>query len=79
MPKLANQASFFNETYCINEKKAVRMIENFPIRPKDYQQRIDKLITLISTDIEQTKRAVNILAELVQEVAELTDKYRMTS
>lgn len=79
MTKLANQASFFNETYCINEKKAVRMIESFPIRPKDYQQRIDKLITLISTDIEQTKRAVNILAELVQEVAELTDKYRMTS
>lgn len=79
MTKLANQASFFIETYCINEKKAVRMIENFPIRPKDYQQRIDKLITLISTDIEQTKRAVNILAELVQEVAELTDKYRMTS
>jgi len=67
-----NQVLFaLNEEYHINEKKAVRMIDDFSIKPQDYRKRIDKINTLISTDTERTKEAVNILQELVSETEEI--------
>jgi hypothetical protein len=63
-----NQVLFaLNEEYCINEKKAVKMIDNFNIKPKDYKNRIDKIITSFSTDRDTTSEGINMLNELVSE------------
>ena len=64
-----NQVLFaINEKYCINEKKAVKMIDSFKMRPDDYKEKIDKIITLVSSDVEQTKEGMDILQKLVNEV-----------
>ncbi|WP_461612585.1 nucleotidyltransferase domain-containing protein [Clostridium sp. Marseille-QA1073] len=61
-----NQVLFAkNAEYCINEKKAVAMIDNFSIKPKDYKKTIDKIVTLVSSDREKIKEAVKILQDLV--------------
>jgi len=68
-----NQVLFaINEEYCINEKKAVKMIDTFNIRPGAYKEKIDKIITLISSDVEQTKEGLDILQKLVNEVENMT-------
>lgn len=67
-----NQVIFaINEEYCINEKKAVRMIEGFRAKPRNYKQRIDNIITLLSSDQKSTKKAVEFLRELIAETEEL--------
>lgn len=67
-----NQALFAgNEEYCINEKKAVAIINNFNIKPRDYKKRIDSIVTLISVDRDKTKEAVNMLSSLVSETENL--------
>lgn len=33
------------------------MIEGFKIKPKDYKERVDRIITLLSSDKESTKRS----------------------
>lgn len=54
--------------YCINEKKAVKMIEDFKIKPSDYKERVDKVISLISTNVDCTRKGIEILQRLVNEV-----------
>lgn len=67
-----NQVLFaLNREYCINEKKAVKMIEDFKIKPSNYKERIDKIISLISTDVDCTTKGIDILQKLVDEVEEL--------
>jgi predicted nucleotidyltransferase len=63
-----NQVLFaLNEEYCINEKKAVRMIERFNKKPKDYKNKIDKSFTLISSNKDSTRQGVELLQELISE------------
>lgn len=70
-----NQVLFaINEQYCINEKKAVRMIDGFETKPKDYKARIDEIVTLVSADKEKTKAAVKRLREIVLETERLVEK-----
>lgn len=67
-----NQVLFaMNEQYCINEKKAVRMIDGFNLKPQDYKKRIDEMITLLSSNVESTKQAVGMLEELIGETERL--------
>jgi hypothetical protein len=56
-----------NEEYCINEKKAVGMIESFSIKPNNYKNRIVKIITLLSADRDNAREGINMLKELVSE------------
>ena len=64
-----NQVLFaINKEYCINEKKAVKMIEDFKTKPSDYKERVDKVISLISTDVDCTRKGIEILQRLVNEV-----------
>jgi len=64
-----NQVLFaINKEYCINEKKAVKMIEDFKIKPSKYKERVDKIISLISTDVDCTRKGIEILQRLVNEV-----------
>ncbi|MFM1650618.1 nucleotidyltransferase domain-containing protein [Brevibacillus sp. B_LB10_24] len=67
-----NQVLFAkNEEYCINEKKAVATADGFPVKPQDYKKRIDKIVTLISSDDDKTREGVQILRELVSETKEI--------
>ena len=43
------------------------MIESFKIKPSDYKERVDKVISLISTDIVCTRKGIEILQRLVNE------------
>lgn len=70
-----NQVLFaLNEEYCINEKKAVRMIDNFSIKPKSYKQSIDKIVTLISSDPDRTREGIEMLQQLISETEMLLSK-----
>lgn len=70
-----NQVIFaMNEEYCINEKKAVRMIDGFDIKPQGYKKRIDKIIKLLSPSIDSTRRGLEILQELISETEVLLSK-----
>ena len=45
-----NQVLFaINKEYCINEKKAVKMIEDFKIKPGYYKERVYKIISNLMT------------------------------
>ncbi|NLZ35517.1 nucleotidyltransferase domain-containing protein [Clostridium isatidis] len=57
-----------NEEYCINEKKAVKMVDSFEIKPENYKKRIDKIYSLISSNPEETRKAVEMLKEIIDEV-----------
>jgi len=67
-----NQVLFaMNEEYCINEKKAVRMIEGFKNRPENYKKRIDNIFGLISANEDNAREAVNMLQELISDTENL--------
>ena len=64
-----NQVLFaMNKEYCINEKKAVKMIDVFKIKPYGYKEKIDKIISLISSDADNTRKGIDILEGLINEV-----------
>jgi len=63
-----NQVLFaLNEEYCINEKKAVKMIEGFNVKPGNYKKRIDEIFTLLSSDRDSARKGINVLKELISE------------
>jgi len=71
-----NQVLFaLNEEYCINEKKAVKMVEGFKIKPRDYKKRVDRIFTLLSADSSSARECINMLKELVAETEELIRYY----
>ncbi|WP_080875222.1 nucleotidyltransferase domain-containing protein [Oceanobacillus timonensis] len=67
-----NQVIFAkNKVYCINEKKAVAMIQDFPIKPINYKKRIDEIVSFLSTDSDKTNKAVENLKGLISETEAL--------
>jgi hypothetical protein len=49
-----NQVLFaYNREYCINEKKAVALIESFTYHPTDYQQRVNAIVAALANDMSQ--------------------------
>lgn len=66
-----NQVLFaVNEEYCLNEKKAVGMIERFFICPAKYQTKINTIFTTASTD---SHKACIMLKSLIEEVRNLLE------
>lgn len=64
-----NQVLFaLNEQYCINEKKAVKMIDKFTIHPDHYKNRVDTIFSLSGTDLPE---ACHHLRKLIDEVDSL--------
>lgn len=64
-----NQVLFaLNEEYCINEKKAVKMIESFPKAPLKYKERVDGIFLLLSSKPDDSMVACHKLKELIEEV-----------
>lgn len=61
-----NQVLFaLNEQYCINEKKAVKMIDTFNIHPDNYKNRVDTIFSFAAIDL---LGACDHLKELINEV-----------
>lgn len=67
-----NQVLFAkNQEYCINEKKAVAMVDRFQIKPWNYKKRVDQIVTLLTTDSSSTRQGGDLLGELVAETKNL--------
>ncbi len=46
-----NQVMFaLNKEYCLNEKKAVKMVDSFEIHPAGYKGKVDDIFTVVGTD-----------------------------
>lgn len=61
-----NQVLFaINEEYCLNEKKAVGMIDGFNIHPLGYQDKVNSIFTAAGTD---SSNACIQLRQLIDEV-----------
>lgn len=58
----------YNAQYCINEKRAVAMIDTFASHPPHYQHQVNDILTAVSHD---TSRACAKLRELVVQVQAL--------
>lgn len=59
-----NQVLFaLNGEYCINEKKAVRMIEGFALKPRDYKRRVDAVVSLAGNANGEACRELGALIE----------------
>src|SRR5690625_3458470 len=67
-----NQVLFAKyEVYYIYEKMAVAMIQDFPIKPEDYKKRIDEIISLLSTNVDKTNKAIRNIKEIISETETL--------
>ncbi|MDL2233530.1 nucleotidyltransferase domain-containing protein [Ruminococcaceae bacterium OttesenSCG-928-L11] len=65
-----NQVLFArNREYCLNEKKAVGMIDGFAIKPANYKGRIDAVFAAAGVD---NRKACALLRQLVDEVNALS-------
>jgi hypothetical protein len=57
-----NQVLFaYNREYCINEKKAVALIESFAHHPAHYQQRINAIVAALADDMSQAATLLHAL------------------
>jgi hypothetical protein len=66
-----NQVIFaLNEEYCLNEKKAIIMIEKFKVKPKDYSKRVNSIFENLGESIEQSIKSAEDLVNQVQEVCD---------
>lgn len=64
-----NQVLFAkNEEYCINEKKAVAMINDFPVKPENYKKRVEQVFSMLSVNQHEAREGVEILRGLIAEV-----------
>ncbi len=64
-----NQVLFaVNEEYCLNEKKAVGMIDHFNIKPLGYKDKVNSIFVVAGTD---STNACAQLKQLINEVKEM--------
>ncbi|MUG85459.1 DNA polymerase subunit beta [Paenibacillus timonensis] len=67
-----NQALYaLNGRYCLNEKKAVRNIQSFDIRPESYKDRLDLMYGKLGPDPKGIRESIHELRTLLDEVNEL--------
>ncbi len=67
-----NQVIFAcNEVYCINEKKAVSMIDTFDIKPNDYGLKVNKIFEVLGSSLTE---CYDLTQKLYNEVKDLVSK-----
>lgn len=64
-----------NQEYCLNEKGAVALIETFPVRPRDWQQRVTQAFQNLTTGKAGIAEGIHLLNELAQEVEQEREQY----
>lgn len=63
-----NQVLFaLNEVYCLNEKKAITMIDQFKLKPENYSKRVNLIFDSLGESMEQSVRIAKDLYNQVQE------------
>ena len=65
-----NQVLFAcNNAYCINEKKAVKLIETFEHKPRKYAQKVNRIFEVLSLSLnecyEMTENLYNEVKQIV--------------
>jgi predicted nucleotidyltransferase len=66
-----NQVLFaLNEEYLLNEKGAVTFANRFALCPKNYQERVESVFTLLSVDGKSIVEAIAILNEIEQNLSQ---------
>ena len=60
-----------NETYCINEKGALKLASTFSILPPEFAATITDVLGHLGNDAEALKASIERLAILVEKVREL--------
>jgi hypothetical protein len=60
-----------NEQYWLNEKGAVALAETFPFRPPDFRARMESVFTALAADSQAISTAIDILAGLSADTAQL--------
>jgi len=68
-----NQVLFAcNNVYCINEKKAVKLIETFKYKPKNYSERVNRIFEAIGNSLieccEMTEKIYHEVGQIVAEI-----------
>jgi len=64
-----NQVLFaLNKAYCINEKRAVNIADKFALRPVKYKYKVNRIVTLLSSNPDKIRQSVDILKVLIDEV-----------
>jgi predicted nucleotidyltransferase len=72
-----NQVLFaLNEQYCLNEKKAVRMIEGFSIKPVGYKKKVDSVFVMAGQEQLLACGALQSLVNEVQALVKNKDNWR---
>ncbi|NLM84377.1 MAG: nucleotidyltransferase domain-containing protein [Clostridiales bacterium] len=65
-----NQVLFAcNRAYCINEKKAVKMIASFPRKPKDYEKKVTRLFESLAGSLQECSALAGSLLSEVKNIA----------
>lgn len=68
-----NQVLFaFNNIYCINEKKAVKMIETFEYKPENYVQKVNRIFELLGFSLVE---CCDMAEQLYNEVKQITSQF----
>ena len=61
-----NQVLFaLNRQWCLNEKKAVQRIQQFPLCPKDYESRVNLVFLQLGSDPAEATRLLRVLCDEV--------------
>ncbi|MDF2959753.1 MAG: polymerase subunit beta [Paenibacillus sp.] len=69
-----NQVVFaLNETYWMNEKGAVAIADSFSMVPREYSNRINNILTLITEDQAGLEKALSMLSDLIHETDSLVN------
>lgn len=68
-----NQVIFAcNHAYCINEKKAIKLIETFEHKPENYAQKVNRIFELLGSSLmeccDMTEKLYNEVKQLVSEI-----------
>jgi len=65
-----NQVLFAcNRAYCINEKKAVKMIASFPRKPEDYARKVTRLFESLAGSLQECSALAGSLLSEVKDIA----------
>lgn len=69
-----NQVLFaFNNIYCINEKKAVKMIETFEYKPENYVQKVNRIFELLGFSLVECRDMAELLYNEVKQITSQFD------
>ena len=74
-----NQVLFAcNNAYCINEKKAVKLIETFEHKPEKYTQKVNRIFEVLGHSLAEccalTEKLYNEVKQIVSETTDFQDK-----